>query len=134
MNKCIFGGNFVRKPELKNVGSKNTAVVNFSLAMNQKFVKDGETQNQATFLDFEAWDKRAETIEKYFDKGDYIIVYASAKNESWEDKESGQKRSRVKFRVDDFEFVPGRKKNAEESTDTPKDSKSEEAGESEIPF
>jgi single-strand DNA-binding protein len=126
MNLCLFGGNFVRKPELKKVGTDQVSVVNFSIAVNRKFnARSGEQKKEVTYVDCEAWDSGAETIARNCDKGDYIIIYASAKNESWTDND-GKKRSRVKFRVDRFEFVPGTRRHGtteeqEDSSEPPAD-------------
>jgi single-strand DNA-binding protein len=116
MNLCIFGGSFVRKPELKHVGPDNTPVTNFSIAVNRKFKKrnSDEMQKEVTYINCEAWDSGAETIVRNCNKGDYIVIYASAKSDTWKDKETGQNRSGVKFRVDRFEFVPGVKRHTED--------------------
>jgi single-strand DNA-binding protein len=136
MNICIFGGNFVRDPELKNVGAENVSVVNFTIAVNRKFDgKDGEQKNQPTYLDCEAWDSGAETISRNCKKGDYIIIYTSAKNESWKDKDTGNARSRVKFRVDRFEFVPGtRRKSVEEVSEPQTEQVGNDDNNGDIPF
>ena len=138
MNLCIFGGNFVRDPELKNVGAEQVAVVNFTIAVNRKFTnKDKEKKNEPTYIDCEIWDSGAETIARNCKKGDFLIVYASAKNETWKDKTSGENRSKMKFRVDRFEFVPGTRKNpTNEDTEVTPDAPTSEnapAGD-DIPF
>jgi single-strand DNA-binding protein len=121
MNLCVFSGNFVRKPELKKVGAEQVSVINFTVAVNRKFnSKNGEQKKETTFIDCEAWDTGAETIAQFCNKGDYIIVYTTAKNESWQDND-GKKRSRVKFRVDRFEFVPGLRRREEETNEAAPD-------------
>jgi single stranded DNA-binding protein len=138
MNLCLFGGNFVRKPELRKVGTDQVSVVNFSIAVNRKFnARSGEQKKEVTYVDCEAWDSGAETIARNCDKGDYIIIYASAKNESWTDN-NNQKRSRVKFRVDRFEFVPGTRRHTptdeqEEDSEASAPSTEEDDG-NDIPF
>jgi single-strand DNA-binding protein len=132
MNLCLFGGNFVRKPELKKVGEDKVSVVNFTLAVNRKYSsRTGEQQKEVSFLDCEIWDSGAEAIANNCDKGDYILIYASAKNESWTDNDTGKKRSRVKFRVDRFEFVPGTKRHKETTAPATTDNPDEN---SDIPF
>lgn len=103
MNNCVFIGRLVREPELRNVS--DTAVCNFSIAVNRKYKSQGETKEEVNFLEMVAWDKGAESIANFFKKGDPIIVYSSAKQESWTDKE-GQKRNKIVFRVEKFEFPP----------------------------
>ena len=139
MNLSIFGGNFVRKPELKQVGDANTSVVNFTIAVNRVFnSRDGEKKKEVTYLDCEAWDSGAETIARNCNKGDYIIIYASVKNENWTDATTGNKRSRVKFRVDRFEFVPGVRRRSNEDEELPQSAPDtagdDEPGSEDIPF
>ncbi len=124
MNECHFLGNFVRDPELRNLGT--STVVNFSLAVTRRYKKkaDGSTAKEVNFFDFEAWDTGAETISRHFQKGKPIIVHASAKHDVWEAEVDGKKvkRSRVKFRVNSFEFVPG-------NYDNPQNAEGEAEGE-----
>lgn len=109
MNNCIFIGRLANTPELRDAG--DTKVANFSIAVNRKYKSNGELRDEVSFLDMVAWDKGAETIAKYFDKGDSIILYCSAKQEVWEDKDTSKKRSKVVFRVERFEFPPANSKN-----------------------
>lgn len=102
MNQCHFLGRMVRDPELRSTNS-GKKVVNFAVAVNHRR-KGGD--GEVSFLDCEAWDTGAETIAKYFCKGDPIIVHCSLRTETWEGKE-GERRSKLKFRVNSFEFVPG---------------------------
>jgi single-strand DNA-binding protein len=133
MNLCMFSGNFVKKPELKYVGEgQQVAVTNFTIAVNRKFTsRDGQSKKETTYIDCEAWDSGAETIAEYCDKGDYIIIYTSAKNDLWTDAETNKKRSRMKFRVDRFEFVPGQRKREEPAGVANNSSDNDEDG---IPF
>ncbi len=135
MNECHFLGNFVRDPELKNLGT--STVVNFSLAVTRRYKKksDGSSAQEVNFFDFEAWDTGAETISRHFKKGKPIIVHASAKHDVWEVDVDGkkQKRSRVKFRVNSFEFVPGNKQETE-VVDTEPDVEPTANDKQDIPF
>lgn len=109
MNNCVFIGRLTRKPELEVAGETN--VTRFSIAVGRKYKSQGETKEEVSFFDMVAWDKGAETICKYFDKGDAIVLYTSAKQETWTDRESGKNRSKVVFRVERFDFPPAGKKN-----------------------
>ncbi len=114
MNKCLFLGNLTKDPELRNVGAKGTAVTNFTIAVSRRFKRvNGETTKEVVFIECEAWDSGAETIVKYLKKGDPIIVFCSAKMEQWE--KDGVKHSKIRFRVDEFEFVPSRRNNKSEN-------------------
>lgn len=102
-------GNFTRDPELRRTNS-GTAVVNFGIALNHRFkAGDGEKREEVIFLDCDAWDSGAEVISKYFTKGSPIIVQGRLIQDNWEDKTTGDKRSKIKLRVEKFEFVPGNK-------------------------
>ncbi len=116
MNKCHFMGNLTRDPVLRQVGPKQTSVVNFGIAVSRKYKKStGATEKEVTFLECEAWDTGAETISKHFKKGDGIIIHCSAKTDEWE--KDGVKHSRLKFRVNEFDFPRGGKKREEEAPD-----------------
>lgn len=108
INKCFIGGNLTRDPELKTIGS-GQSVCNFSIASNRKWLdKAGEKQEDTTYFDCVAWAKTGENIAKFFGKGKPIFVIARATNETWDDKETGQKRSKMKFVVEEFQFVGGK--------------------------
>ena len=140
MNIVHLSGNFTRKPEVREVnsGDRSTKVANFVVASSRRFKKkDGTMDEETTFINCEAWDTGAETIAKWFDKGDSIIIHGSLKNEKWEDKE-GNMRYRDKIRVSNFEFPPRGKQKEEKSdvsTQTTSDaSKSDVTPEEAVPF
>ena len=111
MNQCHFLGRLVADPELRNIAGGDKRVVNFRIAVDRRYKRNKETAKETAFLDCEAWDTGADQIVKHFHKGDAIIVHASVKQEEWEDKNSGGRRSKLKFRVNSFDFPPGNKKN-----------------------
>ena len=103
VNLVVLHGNLTRDPEMKYIPN-GSAVTNFSIAINRVYNKqDGEKGQETTFVDLEAWDKTAEIISQYFKKGDPILVRGSLKLDTWE--ADGQKRNRLKVRVDTFDFV-----------------------------
>ena len=120
MNIVHISGALTKTPELKKIanGDKTTTVVNFVIASSRRFrKKDGNSDEETTFVNCEAWDSGAETIAKWFDKGDNIIIHGSLKNERWEDKE-GNKRSREKVRVSNFEVPPRANSKKQDSAET----------------
>jgi single-strand DNA-binding protein len=134
MNIIHISGAFTKDPEIKEIsnGERCTKVVNFVLASSRKFrKKDGSPDEETTFVNCEAWDSGAETIAKWFNKGDSIIVHGSLKNERWEDKD-GNKKYRDKVRVSSFEFPPrsSNKKSSEQSSEEPIGTHEESARES----
>ena len=116
MNQCTFIGNLVQDPVTKDVG--DTSVTNFSIAVNRKYKSGDKLKEEVNFLDMVAWDKGGESIAKFFKKGDPILLYCSARQETWTSSE-GSPRSKIVFRVERFDFLPknaGKKREAAEET------------------
>lgn len=108
LNICHFIGNLTRDPELR-VLPKGTSVASFGIAINRDWKDEsGQKREEVTFLDLEAWGKTAEIIAKYCTKGRPIYVTARARVDNWDDKTTGQKRSRVKFVVEAMQLLGGR--------------------------
>lgn len=109
MNSFHCIGRLVADPEVRtfNSGAKK---VSLRLAINGRSFKNkdtGEYETKVAFVDFAAWEKRADAIEKHFKKGDVIVVPdASIEQENWEDKATGQRRSKLVFTINRFEFPP----------------------------
>ncbi len=105
-NKVLLMGNLTRDVALKHT-SGNQAVADIAIAVNRKFkTKDGQEREEVTFVDCECWGPRAEVIAKYFSKGKPIFIEGRLKLDSWEDKD-GQKRSKMRVMIEDFQFVGG---------------------------
>jgi len=95
MNNCCFVGRLTATPELKKT-SAGKSVCSFSLAIRR-------TKDITDFLDFVAWENKAEFIAKFFKKGEQIGLTSSAMNRNYEDKD-GNKRSKVEFKVIEITF------------------------------
>src|ERR1700745_340831 len=94
-NKVILIGNLTRDPELRYT-PKGTAVAKIGLAINRTWrTETGETKEEVTFRDIEPFGKTAETIGKYLKKGRPILIEGRLKYETWDDKQTNQKRSRL---------------------------------------
>ncbi len=104
-SKAIVAGNITRDPEMRTTGS-GSQVCSFAIAVNRSF-KDssGNQQDQVSYLDCVAWGKSAEIICQYVHKGSALLVSGRLEQRSWEDKNSGQKRSRTEIVVEDFSFI-----------------------------
>ena len=104
-SKAIITGNLTRDPELRTTPN-GSSVCSFSVAVNRVF-KDssGSQQEDVSFIDCSAWGKLGEMINQYAKKGSGVLVSGRLDQRSWEDKNSGQKRSRVEIVVEDFNFV-----------------------------
>jgi single-strand DNA-binding protein len=107
MNIVVLKGNLARDPEIKvvNTGAnRQSSVVSLTIAVNRYFKKsNGEQSKETTFIPCEAWDTGAETIAKYCSKGDELLIEGSIKEDRWETAE-GQKRSKLKIRINNFEL------------------------------
>ena len=100
--------NLTRDPELRTTPSGN-AICQFGIAINTKF-KDasGADKEDVCFIDVEAWGKKGEAVAKFFTKGKGIYVDGRLKLDTWDDKTSGQKRSKHKIVLENFDFVGGK--------------------------
>ena len=106
MNKVILCGKLTAKPELRYT-TNNTAYARFNIAVNRPKQKDKE--QQADFINCLAWNKLGETISKYFDKGQSILVTGRIQNDSYTDKD-GKKRISSYVLVEEIEFVGSKPK------------------------
>ena len=104
-NKVILMGNLTRKPEVRYTQG-GTAICKFGLAVNRRF-KDqtGEWKEEATFVDITFFGKRGEAFAKYHDKGKTAFIEGSLRLDQWDDKQSGEKRSKLYVVGDDWQFV-----------------------------
>ncbi len=107
-NKVILMGNLTRDPEIRYTQSQ-MAICKVGLAVNRRF-KDSQTQEwreEPTFVDVTIFGKRGEAFEKYHRKGASAFVEGELRYDTWEDKTSGQKRSKLYVVADNWEFVGG---------------------------
>jgi len=114
-------GRLTSDPELRTVKRRDndseTCVCDFSLAVNEFRNVGGERKKFSHFFDFVIWDKAAQLIARECKKGDEIQIKATPRLDRWEDAD-GNKRSRVIFRVDEFDFGRKSRKNMEASTES----------------
>ena len=105
LNKVMLMGNLTRDPELR-VTPKGTPICQFGLAINRKFkLESGESREEVIFVDVEAWGRQGETIAKFVTKGRPLFVEGRLKLDQWEDKNTKEKRSRLKVVLEQFEFL-----------------------------
>ena len=105
LNKVLLMGNLTRDPELR-VTPKGTPICQFSLAINRQFkMESGESREEVTYVDVEAWGKQGETIAKYCTKGRPLYVEGRLRLDQWEDKNTKEKRSRMKVVLEGFQFL-----------------------------
>ncbi|MCL2341763.1 MAG: single-stranded DNA-binding protein [Firmicutes bacterium] len=84
MNKVILMGRLTRDPEVRYTQTSNTLVASFTLAINRRFVRQGE-ERQADFINIVAWSKTGEFCSKYFKKGQQVAVIGRIQTRNWED-------------------------------------------------
>lgn len=108
LNKVFLIGNLTRDPELRTT-PKGTPICQFGIAVNRQFKDEsGATRDETTFIDIEAWGKQGELVAKYLSKGSPAMVEGRLKLDQWEDKTSGQKRSKLKVVLDNVQFLSSR--------------------------
>ena len=84
MNKVILMGRLTRDPEVRYTQTNNTLVASFSLAVNRRFVRQGE-ERQADFINIVAWSKLGEFCSKYFKKGQQVGIIGRLQTRTWDD-------------------------------------------------
>lgn len=98
-------GNLTRDPELR-VLPKGTPICQFALAINREYkTESGEKREDVIFVDIEAWGKQGEIIAKFCTKGKPLYVEGRLKLDQWEDKNTKEKRSRMKVVLEQFQFL-----------------------------
>jgi single-strand DNA-binding protein len=120
LNKVLLMGNLTRDPELR-VTPKGTPICQFALAINRQFkMESGESREEVIYVDVEAWGKQGETIAKYCTKGRPLYVEGRLKLDQWEDKKTGEKRSRLGVVLENFTFIGGKAQGGEEGGSAPR--------------
>jgi single-strand DNA-binding protein len=117
-NKVILIGNLTRDPELRYT-PKGVAIAKIGLAVNRSWrdANTNELKEETTFVDVDAFAKQAETLAKYVKKGSPIMVEGRLRLDTWEDKQTNQKRSKLGVVLEGFQFLDFR--GASEGGGTP---------------
>lgn len=115
LNKVVLCGRLTADPELKQT-QNGIAVVSFTLAVNRRFTRgaDGQNNSQADFISCVAWRQTAEFISRYFKKGSSLCVTGSIQTRTWNDN-TGAKRYVTEVIVDEAMFVDSRNDSASAS-------------------
>src|SRR5204863_6798327 len=101
----ILLSNLTQNPELRYT-TKGTAIARLGLACNRKLKSEtGEMKEEVTFVDVDAFGKTAETIAQYLKKGRPILLEGRLRYETWEDKQTNQKRSKLGVVLETFQFI-----------------------------
>lgn len=113
LNVVTLQGNLTRDPETRH-SAAGLAIVTFGIAVNSGF---GEKE-EVSFIDCVSFGKQGEALAKFFTKGKQILVQGRLRQERWDDKTTGAKRSKLTVIVQDFHFVSGGKPAGEGSTES----------------
>lgn len=106
-NKVILVGNLTRDPEVKYT-PKGTAITDIGLAVNRTYSTDsGEKREEVTFIDITLWGRTAEIVGEYCKKGRPLMVEGRLQLDTWDDKATGQKRSKLKVIGENIQLLGG---------------------------
>lgn len=111
-SKIIIAGNLTRDPETRYLPS-GQAIASFDVAVNRKWKADGEAKEEVSFVPITAFGKQAETIAQYLKKGRPILLEGRIRQESWTDKATQQKRSKIGVVLESFTFLDGGQDHAQ---------------------
>ena len=103
-NKVLLMGNLTRDPELRYT-SGGTAVASFGLAVNRKFKQGEEWKDEVCFVDITVWAKQGENCAEYLNKGSQAFIEGRLNYQTWEDKQSGQQRSKLEVVANNVQFL-----------------------------
>ncbi len=108
VNKVLLMGNLTRDIEMRQFPSGGS-IGKFTLAVNERYKDRNEQwQERANFIDCEVFGRKAEVMAQYLGKGRPVFIEGKLRLDKWEDKQSGENRSKLKVVVDDFQFVDSR--------------------------
>jgi single-strand DNA-binding protein len=122
-NKVILAGNLTRDPEMRYT-PKGTAVTRITLAVNRTWKSEtGETKEEVSFVDVDVWGRQAEVIGQYMKKGRPLLVEGRLKQDTWEDKTTHQKQSKLKVVLESFSFIDSNRSDGGGGSDGPRPSR-----------
>ena len=108
LNRVLLIGNLTRDPEIRYT-PKGTAVADIGLAINRMFAgEDGEKREEVTYVDVVLWSRLAEIAEQYLKKGRPVFIEGRLQLDSWDDKQTGQKRSRLRVVAENLQMLGSR--------------------------
>ena len=110
MNKVILLGRLTRDPEVRYTQTTNTLVASFSLAVNRRFVRQGE-ERQADFINIVAWGKTGEFCSKYFKKGQQVCISGRLQTRNWDD-DQGVKHYVTEVVAEEVDFADSKRDGA----------------------
>jgi single-strand DNA-binding protein len=108
LNKVFLMGRLTFDPELRYAPS-GSAVTELRLAINRVWTgRDGDRKEESLFIDVTVWDRQAENCCQYLKKGSQVHIEGALKMDTWDDKTTGEKRSKIKVLADRVQFLDRR--------------------------
>jgi len=146
-NKVILLGNLTRDPEVRYT-PKGSAVCDLGIAINRQYTLDsGEKREEVTYVDVVLWSRLAEIAGEYLKKGRPVFIEGRLQLDTWDDKQTGQKRNKLRVIGETMQLLGGRPPGAgggapaeggearpAKSTPPPKAGAAAEPDDDEIPF
>jgi single-strand DNA-binding protein len=142
LNKVLLLGNVTRDPEVRYT-PKGSAVCDLGIAVNRGYTTDsGEKREEVTFVDVTLWGRTAEVASEYLKKGRPVFIEGRLQMDTWDDKQTGQKRTRLRVVAENMQLLGARPSGGaaeatgerRQTTEPPKSSGPTEPDEDEIPF
>ena len=110
LNKVLLIGNLTRDPELRYLTGGNSAVCEFGIAVNRRFMQaSGQEKDETCFLEIVVWGKQAETCSRFLQKGSTVFIEGRLVYDQWTEKDTQKKRSRVRVTAERVQFLSGRR-------------------------
>lgn len=120
-------GNLTRDPETRTTPNGST-ICKIGLAVNRTFTgQDGQKREEVTFVDCDAFGKTADNISRWMSKGRPILIEGRLRLDQWEDKNTGQARSKLGVTIESFQFVGGRDEASTPQAPAPRPAQRQEA-------
>ena len=108
LNKVFLIGNLTRDPDLRNTPS-GASVCEFGLAVNRRFVANGQEKTETCFVDITVWNKSAENCKRFLEKGSPVMIEGRLQLDQWDDREGGGKRSKLRVVAEQVQFLTSRR-------------------------
>lgn len=109
LNKVIIAGHLGRDPETRFT-PKGLCIASISLAISRKWKAEGEEKQETTWVEVDAFGKTAEVMAQHLRKGSPVLIEGRLKLDEWEDKQTHQKRNKLKVICESFQFLGGERK------------------------
>ncbi len=114
INRVNISGNLTRDPEVRTSAS-GSAIMHFGVAVNDraKNQRTGEWEDRPNFIDCTMFGTRAESVSRFLGKGTKVAIEGKLRWSQWDDRKTGEKRSKVEVIVDEIEFMSSRSEGAQ---------------------